>query len=84
MTISYYTVTAAVPGEPCELVTTVAGGPAAAVSAVTRMIERRGRHPAHVLKRARFYCRSGWINLAGERIEPRVDPVTARALGELA
>jgi len=84
MTISYYTVTASLPGEPSELVTTIASGPAAAVSAVTNMIERRRQYPAHVLSRARFACRSGWIDLSGNRFEPRVDPQTARAMGEIA
>lgn len=77
MTTSYYTVTASVPGEPSELITTIATGPASAVSAVCRMIERRGHHPAHVLKRARFACRSGWIDLAGNRYEPRATGVIA-------
>lgn len=80
---SYYTVTASIPGEPSELVATIASGPAAAVSAVTNMIERRRQHPAHILARTRFACRSGWVDLSGRRFDPRVDPQTARALGEI-
>jgi hypothetical protein len=80
--IAYYTVGASVPGEPTQIVTTIASGPISAVSAVTRMMH--DKHPAHALKRARFTCRSGWIDLDGRRYEPRVDPTTARALGAIA
>lgn len=67
MSAHYYTVKASVPGNPTQAITTVASGPMAAVSAITRFMA--DRHPAHLMKGATFACRSGWW-FGGERIDP--------------
>ena len=58
---AHYTVTVRVPHEEPEVITTIAHGPISAVSSVTRLLA--DRVPAHLLKSARFSCRSGaWFN----------------------
>lgn len=57
MSAAHYTVRVSVPGEPQQVITTIASGPAAAVSAVQYHLI--GKHEASAWKRARFSCRSG-------------------------
>lgn len=78
MSAAHYTVRVSVPGEPQQVITTIASGPAAAVSAVQYHLI--GKHEASAWKRARFSCRSGWW-WAGMRIDPQNNLATAMALG---
>lgn len=64
---TYFNVTVDLPGEPGQNLNVVATGPIAATTAVTRSLV--DRHPAHVLKRARYTCRSGFW-WGGRRVDP--------------